>query len=223
MKSLVPDYIQSYINSVTDKQNDIQKLLQKETEELIGFPMQTPHDQAVFLSFMIKLINAKNVIEVGVFTGYSALSMAVALPSDGRLIACDNNIPWTQMAQKYWEKADVRHKIDLRIGQAVDTLNSIISDGQINAFDMAYIDADKNNYENYYEACLQLIRPGGLLCIDNMLWGGRVAKEDPVENIAQADAYTQSLRDLARFIYNDKRVDASLVPIGDGLLLVRKI
>ena len=127
------------------------------------------------------------------------------------------------MLKHIGEEAGVAHKIDLRLGPALETLNGIISDGQTDLFDMIYIDADKNNYQNYYECCLTLIRPGGLLCIDNMLWGGRVAKEDPQVNVEQADAYTEGLRNLALFIHNDTRVESSLIPIGDGLLLVRKL
>jgi predicted O-methyltransferase YrrM len=154
---------------------------------------------------------------VGVFTGYSSLAIALALPEDGRIVACDVNPQYTSVAEKFWVSAGVRGKIDLRIGPAKDTLSELIShDGLANTFDFAFIDADKVNYEHYYELCLQLVRPGGLITIDNVLWGGAIADE----NIIDTD--TNSIRILNDKLHMDERIDLSLVPIGDGLTLALK-
>ncbi|MEM8505789.1 MAG: class I SAM-dependent methyltransferase, partial [Cyanobacteria bacterium P01_D01_bin.1] len=158
----------------------------------------------------------KKTLEIGVFTGYSALSVALALPEDGRIVACDVNERDCAIAQTYWQKAKVAHKIDLRIAPALDTLDSLIANGESSTFDFAFIDADKSNYDNYYEKSLQLVRPGGLITIDNMLWYGRVADPDIKDN------RTKRLRALNAKVLNDKRVMISLLPVGDGLLLAVK-
>ena len=222
MKSLISDQVQAYIDRVVDQPTVIQDELNRATLELDEFNMKTPHDQTVFLTMLAQLTRAKRVIEVGVFTGYSTLSLASALPEDGYIVACDTNKEWSEMAKSYWDKAGVSNKIDFRMGYAQDTLQSLIDGGQSGSFDMAYIDADKRNYDFYYEACLNLVRTNGLLCIDNMLWSGRVAEEKPPVNEDQKDKYTQPLRELAFKISNDERVSKSLLPVGDGLFLVRK-
>ena len=223
MKSLLEKHIQDYINLVSDKPLVIQKKLAEETEKIEFYRMMTPHDQAALLSMLVNLMGVKTVIEIGVFTGYSTLAIALSLPEDGKIVACDNNVEWTNIAQKYWSAAGVRDKIELRLGLAKDTLEELIATGDIQ-FDLAYVDADKNNYDYYYEACLSLVRPNGLICLDNMLWSGRVAVEDPeADQMEQSDKYTNSLRELASKISEDERVSSCLLPIGDGLHLVRKL
>ena len=168
------------------------------------------------MALLVKLIGAKKTLEVGVFTGYSALAVAMALPTEGRVIACDVSEEFGAIAHTYWQKANVAHKIDLRIAPALDTLDSLIAAGESGSFDFAFIDADKRSYDSYYERSLQLIRPGGLIAIDNTLWYGRVA--DPEVQ----DSRTQCIRTLNEKVRDDERVMMSLVPIGDGLLLALK-
>jgi caffeoyl-CoA O-methyltransferase len=161
-------------------------------------------------------MDARRCLEIGVFTGYSSLAIALALPDDGRIVACDVSEKWTSVARRYWAAAGVAHKIDLRLATAMETLDRLLADGEAGTFDFAFIDADKENYVGYYERALQLLRPGGLVVADNTLWSGRVA--DP-EN---AEADTVALRHFNELLQGDSRVDLSLVPIGDGLSLARK-
>ena len=162
------------------------------------------------------MLGAKNALEVGTFTGYSALCVARALPADGRLIACDVSEEWTAIARRYWEEAGVADKIDLRIGAALATLDAMVDGGQGGSFDFAFIDADKENYAGYYERCLALLRPGGVVGVDNTLWSGAVADPDN-----QSDE-TLAIRALNRLVYEDDRVDSCVLPIGDGLSLALK-
>ena len=210
------DKLYDYLLSVSLRDNAIQQQLREETDKMEWGIMQISADQAQFMFLLLKLINAKQIIEIGTFTGYSALVMANALPDDGRIIACDTSEEWTAIAKNYWQQAGVTSKIDLRLAPALETLNALAADGQTNSFDAAFIDADKQNMLNYYEHSLQLIRPGGLIMIDNVLWGGSVA--DPNKN----DDDTNAIRATNQFILQDDRVDISLVPIGDGLTLARK-
>ena len=175
--------------------------------------MQIAPEQGQFMQMLVKLIRAENTLEIGVFTGYSSLAIALELPEDGRIVACDVNSQYTSVAEKYWVSAGVRKKIDLRIGPAKDTLLELINDGLTGTFDFAFIDADKVNYPAYYEKCLQLLRKGGVIAIDNVLWGGSVI--DSKRN----DEDTKAIRELNDFIRNDRRVSISMVPIGDGLTL----
>lgn len=168
------------------------------------------------MALLIQLIGAKKTLEIGVFTGYSALAVAIALPAEGRVIACDVSEEFGAIARSYWQKANVAHKIDLRIAPALDTLDSLIMAGESGSFDFAFIDADKSNYDSYYEKSLQLIRPGGLIAVDNTLWYGRVA------DLEVQDNRTQCIRALNEKVQGDERVTMSLVPIGDGLLLAVK-
>ncbi|HEX7047787.1 MAG TPA: class I SAM-dependent methyltransferase, partial [Gammaproteobacteria bacterium] len=163
-----------------------------------------------------KMLGAKTCIEVGTFTGYSSLCVARALPDDGKLIACDVSEEWTAIARRYWQDAGVAEKIDLRIAPATETLAALVQEGNRSAFDFAFIDADKTAYRDYYELCLELVRPGGVIAIDNTLWGGAVADQEV------NDDDTRALRALNEFLHRDERVDISLVPIGDGLTLLRK-
>lgn len=178
--------------------------------------MQIGPDQGQFMQLLVKSLGARKCLEVGVFTGYSALAVALALPDDGRIIACDVSEEYTAIAKRYWERADVTRKIDLRIAPAIQTLDNLLDSGQRGAFDFAFIDADKVNYDAYYERCLALLRPNGLIAIDNVFWSGRVADS------AEQDEDTQALRALNAKVGRDERVDVSMVPIGDGVTLVLK-
>ena len=189
------------------------KELRIETAGLPESMMQICPEQGALMGNLIRMISAKRTIEVGTFTGYSALVVALALPEDGEVIACDVSEEWTAIGKEKWEQAGVSHKIDLRLGPAVDTLDELIQQGQQDSFDFAFIDADKANYPAYYEKCLQLLRKGGVIAIDNVLWGGSVI--DSKRN----DEDTKAIRELNDFIRNDSRVSISMVPIGDGLTL----
>ncbi len=177
--------------------------------------MQIAPEQAQFMQLLIRILNAKNVLELGTFTGYSALAMALALPDDGHLITCDINIEWTNTAHQYWHAAGQDKKIELRIAPALETLHQLINDGLNHHFDFIFIDADKTNYLKYYELALQLVSPNGLIAIDNMFWEGKVI--DPAETGAQV----RDIRKLNQKIKTDKRVWGSLLPIADGLFLVK--
>jgi predicted O-methyltransferase YrrM len=179
--------------------------------------MQIAPEQGQFMGLLVQLIGAKKCLEIGVFTGYSALVVALNLPEDGKIVACDVSEEFTAIGQKYWEEAGVKDKIDLRIAPALETLDSLLTQGEMGTFDFAFIDGDKNNYLAYYDRCIELVRSGGLVLVDNVLWYGRVA--DPT---MQHDKRTQSIVALNRRIYEDDRVDISLIPIGDGLTIARK-
>lgn len=178
--------------------------------------MQISPDQGQFMALLARLIGARRAIEIGTFTGYSALAVALALPEDGRLICCDINAETTALARRFWAEAGVAAKIDLRIAPATETLDALLAAGEAGRFDMVFIDADKTAYDGYYERALGLLRAGGLVVIDNVLWDGAVA--DPRET----GASTRALRALNAKIRDDQRVDASLVAIGDGVTLARK-
>ena len=164
---------------------------------------------------LVRLIGARRALEVGVYTGYSSLAVASALPGDGKLIACDMNVEWTNVARRYWEQAGVASRIELRLGPALKTLADLLREGA--SFDFAFIDADKREYDVYYEACLRLVRPGGLIAIDNVLWGGSVA--DPRDD----DPETVAIRSLNKKVRDDRRVECCLLTVGDGILLVRRV
>jgi predicted O-methyltransferase YrrM len=211
------DEIHQYMLGVSLREPVALHALREETAQLEAHGMQLSPEQGQFMALLVKLINAKRALEVGVFTGYSSTVVALALPEDGQLIACDVSEEWTSMARRAWEATGVAHKIDLRIAPALDTLAALVNDpAQLNSFDFAFIDADKGNYGQYYEYALQLLRPGGLIAIDNVLWGGRLV--DPSVNDESAEA----IRQLNAKLHKDERVDLSLVPIGDGVTLARK-
>jgi predicted O-methyltransferase YrrM len=178
--------------------------------------MQVSPEQGQLLQLLVRTIGARRCIEVGTFTGYSSLAVALALPDDGRLVACDVSVEWTQVARRFWHEAGVDSRIELRLQPALRTLDELLAAGSTGAFDFAFIDADKGNYCGYYERVLGLLRPGGLVCVDNVLWDGKVA--DP----SATDADTQALRAFNDLVHHDERVDLSLVPIGDGLTVLRK-
>ena len=206
----------NYMLSISLREPDVLRELRDETAQDENANMQISPEQGQFMGLLVKLLGAKQTIDLGVYTGYSSLCIGLALPSDGRVIACDINREWTDIARRYWRKAGVEDKIELRLAPAQHTLEDLLEQG-VDIFDFAFIDADKKNYDMYYEYCLQLIRPGGLIAIDNVLWGGAVA------DAAVNDADTVAIRNLNQKIHTDSRVDISLVPIADGLALVRKI
>ncbi len=177
--------------------------------------MQIGPEQAQFMALLVKLIGARRAVEIGVFTGYSALTVALAMPDDGRLLACDISDEYTRVGRPFWEQAGVAAKIDLQLAPATQTLDAHIAAGESGQYDFAFIDADKASYDAYYERCLVLLRPGGLIAIDNVLWGGSVAR--PAE-----DADTKALQALNDKIHADERVDMAMLPIGDGVTLARK-
>ncbi|QZZ20259.1 class I SAM-dependent methyltransferase [Leptothermofonsia sichuanensis E412] len=216
-KSLnLSDRLYDYLLSVSLREPEVLAELRQETAGHPRSVMQIAPDQGQFMALLIRLIGAKKALEVGVFTGYSSLCVALALPPEGKLIACDISEEYTAIARRYWQKASVTDKIDLRIAPALETLDQLVTAGQANSFDFAFIDADKENYLNYYERALQLVRPGGLIAVDNVLWGGAVA--DP----AVQDESTQAIRAFNQTLHRDERVDLSLVAIADGLTLAMK-
>jgi predicted O-methyltransferase YrrM len=210
------DALHDYLLSVSLREPD---LLRRLREETAGHPlarMQIAPEQGQFMALLVRLMGARRCLEIGVFTGYSSLAIALALPSDGLLVACDVSDEWTRIARRYWAKADVAERIDLRLAPALETLDRLIAKGEIATFDFAFIDADKTNYAAYYERCLRLVRRGGLIAVDNTLWSGKVA--DP----ANLEPDTSALRSFNLLISMDQRVAISLVPIGDGLTLILK-
>lgn len=216
-KSLVPDGIARYVHEVMTRETPIQRRLREETALLPRARMQVAPDQAALLALLVRLTGTRRALEVGTFTGYSALAIAAALPADGTLLTCDVSEEWTQVARRYWAEAGGAGRIDLRLGPAVETLAALGRAGAAGTFDFAFIDADKENYDAYYEGCLGLIRPGGLIVLDNMLWGGDVV--DPQVK----DPETSAIRALNEKVHGDGRVDACLLTVGDGMLLARKL
>ena len=210
------DALYDYLLSVSLRESDALAQLRQETAGHVMSQMQIAPEQGQFMALLLRLMGAKKVLEIGVFTGYSSLCMASVLPDDGQLIACDVSEDYTAIARRYWQLAGVEHKIDLRIAPALETLDALLADGQADTFDFAFIDADKSNYPHYYERSLQLVRPGGLIALDNVLWSGRVA--DPNETQKR----TQRLRDLNQALHTDDRIELSLIPIADGLTLALK-
>jgi predicted O-methyltransferase YrrM len=208
--------VHQYLVANTIRDLDVLHRLREETAGMEAGGMQISPEQGQFMQFLIKATKARRALEVGTFTGYSSLAVALALPEDGEVVACDVSEEFTTVARRYWEEAGVANRIHLRLGPGVETLEAMLDAGEGESFDFAFIDADKPNYERYYELCLQLVRPGGVIGIDNTLWGGSVA--DP----SAQDESTVVIRTLNEKIRNDERVDMSLVPIGDGLLLACK-
>jgi predicted O-methyltransferase YrrM len=215
-RTLFPEHIYEYLTAVSVREPPILRRLREETAALPRATMQIPAEQGQFMALMVQLMGARRTIEIGVFTGYSALAVALALPADGQIVACDVSEEYTAVARRYWEEAGVDSMIDLRLAPAIETLNRLLADGQRGRFDFVFIDADKTSYEGYYECALELLRPGGLIMIDNVLWSGRVA--DPAEN----DADTVALRALNRKLHADSRVALSMLPLGDGVTLALK-
>jgi predicted O-methyltransferase YrrM len=208
--------LHDYVLSVSLREPEILRQLREETAKLPMAGMQVAPEQGQFMALLVRLTGARSYLEIGTFTGYSTLAVALALPPDGRILACDVNPETTEMAQRYWATAGVAPKIELRLAPALETLDKLLSQGQAGRFDLAFIDADKANYDGYYERTLRLVRPGGLIMLDNVLWSGAVV--DPKKN----DADTTALRALNKKMHGDERVDLSLLPVADGLTLARK-
>ena len=205
-----------YIIDHSLRDHPVLRELREETAKLARAVMQIGADQGQFMALLARLTGARRCIEVGVFTGYSSLAVALALPEDGQIVALDVSEEWTSIARRYWKKAGVEKKIDLRLGPALDTLDTLLALRQEGRYDMAFIDADKGNYLGYYERCLALLRPGGLILIDNTLWSGDVA--DP----SKREPDTVALRAVNDALHHDERIDRARLPVGDGLTLARK-
>ncbi|HSO42921.1 MAG TPA: class I SAM-dependent methyltransferase [Rhodospirillales bacterium] len=206
-----------YLLAVSLREPEILAELRQETMALAQRSMQIAPEQGQFMALLVRLLGARRILEIGTFTGYSALAMALAMPPDGRIVACDVSEEWTRIARRYWQRAGVGPRIDLRLAPAVETLEALIAAGDAGTFDFAFIDADKETYIDYYERALTLLRPGGLIAVDNTLWGGSVINPD------KTDPGTSAIRAFNAALYGDARVDLSLVPIGDGLTLARKV
>lgn len=207
------DSLYQYLLAVSLREPDLLRQLREETASYPNARMQIAPEQGQFMALLARLMGARRCLEVGVFTGYSSLAVALALPEGGRIVACDVSEEWTMVARRYWAAAGVAHKIDLRLAPALETLTALLAAGEAGGFDFAFLDADKENYARYFELLLALVRPGGLIVADNTLWSGRVV--DP----ANDEPSTVALRRFNGQLHRDKRVDLSLVPIGDGLTL----
>jgi len=212
----IADEIYGYILDNSLREPPILEKLRRQTQEMPEGMMQISPDQGQFMGLVVRLTGARRVVEVGTFTGYSSTVMALALPADGHLVACDESAEYTDIAARYWREAGVADRIELRLGPAVGSLDALLTEGAAGSFDIAFIDADKVNYAAYYERCLELLRPGGLVMIDNVLWGGRTADAEV------DDESTAAIRALNAAIHRDERVDCSLLSVGDGLTLACK-
>lgn len=212
----IDDRLYDYLLGVSLREPGVLSRLRAETAKLPQAGMQIAPEQGQFMALLVKLTGTRSILEIGTFTGYSALAMALALPAGGRLIACDVSDEWTALARRYWREAGVEGRIELRLAPALDTVRSLLGEGGAGSFDLVFIDADKGNYLAYYEASLELLRPGGFMLVDNTLWDGRVA--DP----ANDEDNTLAIRAFNAALHDDARIDLSLVPIGDGLTLARK-
>lgn len=210
------NHIYQYLLSVSIREPEVLTKLRQETAKHPRNIMQISPEQGQFMALLVQLMGAKKALEIGVFTGYSSLVVALALPAEGKMVACDVSEEYTSIARRYWQQAGVADKIDLRIAPAIATLDKLIAAGEADTFDFAFIDADKSSYDDYYEKALKLIRPGGLIAIDNVLWYGKVADSQIQDN------RTKKLRALNEKIHQDERVTISMVPIADGLTLARK-
>lgn len=211
------DALYQYLLSVSLREPPILAELRQRTAQLPAARMQIAPEQGQFMHWLVALLGARRTLEIGVFTGYSALVTALALPADGRIVACDVSAEYTDIAREYWRRAGVEERIQLHLRPALTTLQALLDSEQAGTFDFAFIDADKENYLAYYEATLQLLRSGGVAVVDNVLWSGRVL--DP----AIQDRDTIALRQFNERLHADQRVALSMLPVGDGLTLVRKL
>jgi predicted O-methyltransferase YrrM len=205
-----------HMRSVSLREPEILKRLREETSRDPMAMMQISPEQGQFMALLVKLMEATRTLEVGVYTGYSSLCIALALPPQGKMVVCDISREWTAVAHRYWEEAGVSKKIELHLAPAMETMDRLLADRQAGTFDFVFIDADKKNYKGYYERSLSLLRPGGLMAIDNVFWSGRVA--DP----EAGDQDTEAVRVLNEYLKDDNRIDLSMIPIGDGLTLAMK-
>lgn len=210
-------HLADYIRSVSLKEPEVLKRLRDETASLPDAEMQISPEQGQFFRFLIQATGAKRCLEIGVFTGYSSTCMALALPEDGQLTACDVSPEWTAIARRYWREAGVEHKVHLRLAPALETLDNLIAAGHAGSYDFAFIDADKPNYFHYWERALALVRKGGVITVDNVLWSGRVADE------TVNDLSTRTIRDFNRMVAADSRVDTTLLAMRDGITLAYKL
>jgi predicted O-methyltransferase YrrM len=204
-----------YLLKISLREHPVLRELREETARMELRVMQIPPEQAQFMQMLLRLTNATQVLELGTFTGYSALAMALALPDHGRVITCDINKTWTAKTDYFWQKAQQDHKIELRLGPALETMQSLVDAGKTHTFDFIFIDADKTNYVHYYELALKLIRPSGLIAVDNVFWNGDVI------DATVTNAQTREIRRLNTLIQQDERVDVSLLAIADGLFLIQ--
>lgn len=205
-----------YILDNSLREPELLRQLREETYELDVAGMQIAPEQGQFMQLLVRLSGAVNALEIGVFTGYSSLSVAMALPPEGKLVACDVSEEWTSIARRFWKKGGVEDKVSLRLAPAVETLDKLLAEGRQESFDFAFIDADKESYEAYYERTLELMRPRGIILLDNMFRSGRVA--DP----SVSDSSVQAIRDLSKKLHYDDRIELSLLPLADGVALALK-
>lgn len=210
------DDLAAYVRDVGVREPDVLARLREETAALPRHNMQIAPEEGAFLAMLVELLGARRCIEVGTFTGYSSLAVALALPDDGSLLCCDVSEEWTSIAQRYWDEAGVGERIKLRIAPASETLDALIEAGEQARYDFAFVDADKSGYDRYYEQLLQLVRPGGLIAFDNTLWGGDVLDTDT------DDEDTRALRALNAKLARDERISICLLPVADGVTLARK-
>jgi predicted O-methyltransferase YrrM len=212
----VTDEIYDYLIDISLREPVVLTELREWTAEHPRYPMQIAPEQGQFMALLVALMGARRCLEIGVFTGYSSLAVALSLPEDGSIVACDVSEEYTAVAREFWNKAGVTGKIDLRLAPATETLDELLAAGEAGQFDFAFIDADKSSYLGYFERCLALLRPGGLIAVDNTLWSGRLVDG------REQDEDCRALREFNRALHGDDRIDLSLVPIGDGLTLARK-
>ncbi|MBT6728970.1 MAG: methyltransferase domain-containing protein [Deltaproteobacteria bacterium] len=213
---LMDDQLLEYLRQHAVREPKVLRELREETQQLPNAGMQISSEQGQLMAMLVRLVNARKIIEVGTFTGYSSTVMALAMPPEGQLIACDVSEEYTRMARKFWQKAGVEQKVQLILGNAKESLKQLLQADEQETFDLAFIDADKTAYVEYYEFCLQLLRPGGLILVDNVLWGGQVADS------SNHDMDTEALRTFNVALSSDQRIDLCMVPIGDGLTMARK-
>jgi len=215
-KSFLPDALDAYVQETWVRESEVLRRLREETASHPRAGMQIPPDQGQLMALLVRALGARKILEVGVFTGYSSLAMALALPSDGRIVACDVSEEFTNVARRYWKEAGVESKITLHLAPATETLDVLLAEGQAETFDMAFIDADKVNYIEYFERAMRLLKTNGLILIDNVLWSGKIL--DPTAT----DEDTEALRQLNARLQADSRIDLALIPIGDGVTVARK-
>lgn len=208
--------LHAYLQKNSLREPAVLQALREQTYKMSMGHMQILPEQGQFMRLLIELVGARKTLDIGVFTGYSALSVALALPEEGRVIACDTNVEWTKIARRFWEKAGVADKIDLRLAPALETLQQLVDQSEAGTYDFAFIDADKANYLAYYELVLRLVRSGGVIVIDNVLFGGKVADEQVI------DTKTTAIRALNAKLLHDERISLSMLPLGDGVTLARK-
>jgi predicted O-methyltransferase YrrM len=211
----IDERLMQYVLDHGAREHPAQAALREATRQHPHAGMQIGADQGQLMAMLVKLLGAKRTIEIGVFTGYSALTVALALPADGRVLACDVSDEYTRIGKPFWNQAGVAHKIDLVLGPALATLDARLARGEASSYDFSFVDADKSNYDGYYERCLQLVRTGGLIAFDNTLWSGAVARP-------AGDADTRALQALNDKLHADERIDCALLTVGDGLTLARK-